>query len=117
MSFALYTYSLTTIKSKIECLLELDYTEEERVRHSVRPGLSGLAQANGRNSLSWEEKFAYDIEYVNNITFLNDVKIVFTTVKKFISRADIGQGEESPESFHIYRQKQMAISINSSEVQ
>ncbi len=93
------------------------YTEEERVRHSVRPGLSGLAQANGRNSISWEEKFAYDIEYVNNITFVNDVKIILKTVKKFISRADIGQGEESPESFHIYRQKQMTTEEIISEVQ
>ena len=50
------------------------YTNEERVRHSVRPGLTGLAQASGRNNLKWEEKFAYDIEYANNITFLMDMK-------------------------------------------
>lgn len=82
------------------------YTEEEKHRHDVRPGLSGLAQAKGRNSLSWEEKFAYDIEYVNDVTFIHDLKILFWTVKKFISRSDIGQGGETPESFHIYRQKQ-----------
>ena len=82
------------------------YTEEERVRHQVRPGLSGLAQAKGRNSLSWEEKFAYDIEYVNNITFMHDLKILFWTVKKFIARSDIGQGEKSPESLHIIRQRE-----------
>ena len=48
------------------------YTDQERVRHSVRPGLTGLAQASGRNGLSWEEKFAYDVEYANHVTFLMD---------------------------------------------
>lgn len=58
------------------------YTEEESHRHDVRPGLSGLAQVNGRNSVTWEEKFAWDLQYVNRITFLGDVKIIFSTVKK-----------------------------------
>jgi len=82
------------------------YTEQERVRHSVRPGLTGLAQANGRNNLKWEEKFAYDIEYVNNITLLMDIKIIFKTIKGVLKREGIGQGEQSPGSFNIYRQKQ-----------
>ena len=81
------------------------YTEEERVRHSVRPGLTGLAQASGRNGLTWEEKFAYDIEYANHITFIMDCKVVFKTVKTVLSREGIGQGAESPESLHIQRQK------------
>lgn len=83
------------------------YTEEERVRHSVRPGLTGLAQASGRNGLTWEEKFAYDIEYANHITFLMDCKVVLKTVKTVLSREGIGQGAESPESLHIQRQKKI----------
>ena len=79
------------------------YTDEERVRHDVRPGLTGLAQVRGRNDLSWEEKFAYDIEYVNDITFLNDVKILIETVQKVYKREGIGQGEETPVSLHVER--------------
>ena len=56
------------------------YNEEEKHRHDVRPGLTGLAQINGRNALNWEERFSYDIEYVNNITFINDLKIIFKTI-------------------------------------
>lgn len=65
------------------------YTEEERHRHDVRPGLTGLAQVNGRNNLTWEQKFAYDLEYVNHLTFVNDVKIIFKTVLKVFARADV----------------------------
>ena len=58
------------------------YTEEEKQRHDVRPGLSGLAQVNGRNSVTWEEKFSWVLKYVDRITFLGDVKIILDTVKK-----------------------------------
>ena len=58
------------------------YNEEQHHRHDVRPGLSGYAQVNGRNAISWEEKFKLDVEYVNNITFLGDVKIILQTVGK-----------------------------------
>lgn len=58
------------------------YTEEERHRHDVRPGLSGLAQVHGRNCVTWDEKFAWDLKYVEQITFLGDVKIILETVKK-----------------------------------
>ena len=82
------------------------YTEEERHRHDVRPGLSGLAQINGRNAISWESRFAYDIEYVNSITFIGDVKIIFATlIKAFIKREGISQGEARPKSLHIERQE------------
>lgn len=57
------------------------YNEEQRHRHDVRPGLTGLAQVNGRNAISWEEKFSYDTQYVRNITFWGDVNIVMKTVK------------------------------------
>lgn len=65
------------------------YTTEERRRHEVRPGLSGLAQVNGRNALSWEERFAYDVEYVDNITFMGDIHIIWQTVKKVLGREDV----------------------------
>ena len=70
------------------------YTEEERHRHDVRPGLSGLAQINGRNTISWEDKFAYDIRYIKRITFLDDLKILLLTVVKTVRRADIRVGKE-----------------------
>lgn len=83
------------------------YTEEERERHTVRPGLTGLAQCSGRNNLSWEDKFAYDIGYARNITFLMDCKIIYKTVKAVLTHEGIGQGEQTPESFHVYRQRQI----------
>ena len=71
------------------------YTEEEMHRHDVRPGLSGWAQINGRNAIdSWEERFQYDLEYVNHVTFLFDLKIVFMTVLKVIKRSDIQVGSQ-----------------------
>lgn len=71
------------------------YTEEERHRHDVRPGLSGWAQINGRNAIdSWEQRFKYDLEYVNKISFLFDFKIVFLTLIKVIKRSDIRVGKQ-----------------------
>ena len=58
------------------------YNEAERHRHDVRPGLSGLAQINGRNAVTWEEKFSWDLKYVGDITFFGDIKIILLTVKK-----------------------------------
>ena len=65
------------------------YTETERHRHDVRPGLTGLAQVNGRSFISWEEIFAYDVKYVSNITFVEDVKILFKTINKVFRRDSI----------------------------
>ena len=79
------------------------YTKKERHRHDVRPGLTGLAQVSGRNSLSWEEKFSYDLKYVQNISFSGDMKILVLTVKKVFAHEGIGQAEEAPESLHIER--------------
>lgn len=65
-------------------------TDEQRKRHLVKPGLSGLAQVSGRNNISWEDKIAYDLKYIENITFLGDIKIIFMSVwKAFIKQADI----------------------------
>ena len=65
------------------------YTELEKERHSVRPGLTGLAQVNGRNSLIWEEKFEFDLQYVRNISFVLDMKIVLKTIKTVFKRENI----------------------------
>jgi len=65
------------------------YNEHQRRRHEVRPGLTGLAQVNGRNAISWEEKFDLDVEYVDNVTFINDWKIIFSTLKKVVLREGI----------------------------
>ena len=65
------------------------YNAEQKRRHEVRPGLSGLAQVNGRNAISWEDKFQYDVEYVDNVTFLGDWKIIFQTVWNVVKRDGI----------------------------
>ena len=57
------------------------YTDEERFRHSVRPGITGLAQVNGRNTVSWDKRLAFDVEYVKNISFKNDIFIVLNSIK------------------------------------
>lgn len=67
----------------------LRYNAEQKRRHEVRPGLSGLAQVNGRNAISWEDKFKYDVEYVDNVTFLGDWKIIFQTVWNVLKRDGI----------------------------
>lgn len=83
------------------------YNEEERLRHSVRPGLSGLAQVNGRNCLQWEERFAYDIKYVKNITFLGDIKIIFQSIAKVFKKEDIVvRGTGKTIDFDEYRRNQ-----------
>ena len=79
------------------------YTEEEKIRHTVRPGITGLAQARGRNSISWEEKFSFDIQYVNKMSLMFDLKIIMETVSKVIKKSDIGQGEECPEYLNVLR--------------
>lgn len=65
------------------------YSERQRHRHDVLPGLTGLAQVNGRNAISWNEKFEWDLMYVNNITFLGDVKIILDTIRKVVKRDGI----------------------------
>lgn len=65
------------------------YNEEQKRRHDVRPGLSGWAQVNGRNAISWEEKFRYDVEYVDHLSFGMDVKILWMTVKSVLKREGI----------------------------
>lgn len=73
------------------------YTEGERHRHDVRPGLTGLAQVNGRNTLTWEQKFAYDLEYVKHISFAMDVNIFMSTIGKVLNRAGVQVNTQSSE--------------------
>ena len=76
------------------------YNAHQRRRHEVRPGLTGLAQINGRNNISWEEKFRMDVEYVDHITFLGDLKIIWGTVAKVLKRSDISSStSETMEEF------------------
>ena len=65
------------------------YNEEQRRRHEVRPGITGLAQINGRNAISWEKRFEYDVEYVDTVTFFGDLRIIFQTVAKVFSHDGI----------------------------
>jgi pilin glycosylation protein pglB len=84
------------------------YTDDENKRHNVKPGITGWAQINGRNALSWEEKFKFDNQYVNNIGFFFDLKIVFLTIKKVIKKEDISdfKNENKEERFDDYRREQ-----------
>ena len=77
------------------------YSKEQHHRHDVRPGLTGLAQVNGRNLISFTEKFKYDLEYVKNITLLCDIKIILKTVKNVLSHEGItGEGSSTVEFFN-----------------
>ena len=83
------------------------YTEEERHRHDVRPGLTGLAQVNGRNALGWEDRFRYDLMYVNHLTFLMDLKILGMTVGKVLKRSGTLSGaDQTVADFDVYRKEQ-----------
>lgn len=73
------------------------YTADERHRHDVRPGLTGLAQINGRNTLTWEQKFAYDLEYVQHISFITDLSILLGTVGKVLNRSGVQVNTQSSE--------------------
>ena len=75
------------------------YTEMEKHRHDVRPGLSGLAQVNGRNLVKWDQRLMYDIQYVNSITFLGDMKIVLQTIGKVIKHSDIAVDTDTVETY------------------
>lgn len=71
------------------------YNEREKIRHSVRPGLTGLAQVNGRNLLTWEEKFEFDVKYCENISFIQDIKIILLTIVKVFKREGISSVSSS----------------------
>ncbi|WP_313552416.1 sugar transferase [Aerococcus sp.] len=84
------------------------YNSQERKRHLVRPGLTGLAQVNGRNTVDWETRFAFDIIYVKNISLIMDLKIVLKTIMTVLRRNDIGErGVNAPQDFDEYRKQQL----------
>ncbi|MDE7249330.1 MAG: sugar transferase [Lachnospiraceae bacterium] len=86
------------------------YTEEERHRHDVRPGLTGLAQVNGRNALGWEERFSYDLQYVNNLSLGMDIKVLGMTVEKVLKRSGTLSGaEQTVADFDVYRKSQEQV--------
>lgn len=92
------------------------YNEKEKHRHDVRPGLTGLAQINGRNALNWEERFSYDIEYVENITIINDLKILFKTFYKVFKRDGVvTRGTGKTIDFDEYRKAQLEKNKKSNE--
>ena len=70
------------------------YTKEQNRRHEVTPGITGLAQVNGRNAISWEDKFRYDVEYVDNCSFLLDLKIIWLTIIKVLKRDGVNQAQD-----------------------
>lgn len=65
------------------------YTKREKLRHTVRPGISGWAQVNGRNNISWDKKLAYDVEYVENLSLMMDIKVILKTIQNVLSRKDV----------------------------
>ncbi len=71
------------------------YTKRERLRHSVRPGITGLAQVNGRNCIDWDEKLAFDVQYAENVSLLGDIKIALSTVEKVLKHSDVKVGMEN----------------------
>ena len=83
------------------------YTERESLRHSVRGGITGLAQINGRALCNWDDRFAMDIEYVKNMTFLNDLKILWRTIFKVVKKDDIGiPSVDDSVELHLVRSRQ-----------
>lgn len=82
------------------------YTKEEMRRHDVRPGLTGWAQVHGRNSTSWRKRFEYDLYYVDNCSFVLDIKTIIQTIAVVFKQEDIGQGNNRPVAFNVERQKE-----------
>jgi len=100
------------------------YNKHQSRRHEVRPGLTGLAQAHGRNGLSWEEKFDYDVKYVDNVTFIEDCKVIADTIKEVINKEGISEDGEAtmklfngtPEDVDVSTDEDMSIEANEKDV-
>ena len=72
------------------------YYEEQRRRHEVKPGITGLAQVNGRNAISWKKKFEYDVYYVDHLSLALDIQILFKTIRKIVIREGVNQSDDRP---------------------
>ena len=93
--FCILTGKMSFIGPRPLLVKYLDYyTEEEHHRHDVRPGLTGWAQVNGRNLVNWDDRFKLDLEYVNNISFIMDIKILFITIKTVLLASNIAVGKQ-----------------------
>ena len=87
--FNIFIGSMAIVGPRPQLVRDMTFmTEHQRHRHDVRPGLTGLAQVSGRNNITWEEKFEYDLKYIEKITFFGDIKILFKTVGKVLKRSD-----------------------------
>ncbi len=91
------------------------YTEEVMKRHNVRPGITGLAQVNGRNSITWEERFEYDLKYVNNVSLFMDISIIYQTIMVVLKKEDIGERVDKLADFHEYRKQKLNSTDNTIE--
>lgn len=89
------------------------YSEREKLRHTVRPGLSGLAQVNGRNFLEWDQRLELDARYVENITFIGDIKIILKTIQNFLSHRDVAVDTKDEGSLAEIRKNEMEKSLGS----
>lgn len=89
-------------------------TPEQRKRHTVRQGLTGLAQINGRNKITWEQKIEYDLQYINSgITFIGDIRIIFQTVSKVLKRSDtVREGTVSDQDFGDWLMLEGKVDLN-----
>lgn len=86
------------------------YNEKEKKRHDVRPGLTGLAQVNGRNAVDWPKRFSYDLEYVDNVSFIYDVKIILKTIEIVLKKSDVNvRGTTSIIDFDKFREQEWKI--------
>lgn len=105
---------MSLIGPRPQLIIDMMFMSEEiRTRHNVRPGLTGLAQVNGRNNISWEQKFEYDLEYIKNISFKNDIKILFKTVLEVLKRTNINSyGFETAENFGDYLLRTNKITLS-----
>lgn len=109
--FNILNGSMSIVGPRPQLIKDLVFMSSEQLRrHSVMPGLSGWAQVNGRNSLTWEEKFKYDLAYIDDITFLGDCKIIFMTIAKTYKRDGIvTEGMETAEDFGDYLLREKKI--------
>ncbi len=109
--FNIFKGDMTIIGPRPQLVKDMVFFNEEQMkRQSVRPGLSGLAQINGRNNIRWEDKLEYDLQYIENITFWGDWKIIFLTVWKAFRREDIAtEGMDTAEDFGDYLLREQKI--------